>query len=240
MKKDKNTSKVNENCGCENDTQKCNCQDGACQCGETCKCDSNCKCHLNTKNDDALSEIEKAKNEYENQLKIANDKINELTLEVIKLKQEILKSQDEYKKRLEQKAEEANKQVAEKRQELENRLADEIEAKKQKLISDGMQQLFTTIDQFENVVNAPCSDPQVSAYVSGFKMLLSLFEQSLNNLGITRIIVQKGDKFNDDFMSAIDAVESNEFSSGTVTSVLSSAYIYNEKVVKHAVVVVSK
>ncbi len=178
--------------------------------------------------------------DYEHQLQLAHDKICELQLEVMGLKQEILKGQDEYKSRLAQKAQEANAQVAAKRQELEDRLTQEIEVKKHKLISNDMQQLFATIDQFENVINTPNSDPQVNAYIAGFKMLLSLFEQSLTNLGISRIMVKPGDKFDADTMAAIDGVTNAEFPVGCVVKVQSPAYIYNDKVVKHAIVIVSK
>lgn len=228
-----------EQCSCHDENQ-CHCENKDCE--DTCQCENDVDVHSDQVPADQveLDPTQTLINDYKHQIELANDKISELSLEVIKLKQEILKAQEDYKVRLEQKALEANEKVAAKRQELEDRLAQEIEIKKHKLISNDMQQLFATIDQFENVINAPNSDPQVSAYIAGFKMLLSLFEQSLTNLGISRIMVKQGDKFDADIMAAIDGIESDQFPKGTVVRVQSPAYVYNEKVVKHAIVIVSK
>ena len=100
--------------------------------------------------------------------------------------------------------------------------------------------ILEALEQFEMVVKAPVSDPMISGYVSGFKMILTMFENELSSLGFEKVQIAIRDEFDAETMQAFEVVEVEGFASHTVVEVIRNAYKYKGQVIKHAVVKLQK
>lgn len=97
------------------------------------------------------------------------------------------------------------------------------------------------IDNFERAINMDDDnlDDEVSKFLNGFKLIYSDLKKNLEDVGVTEI--ECLDKpFNPEMMDAVmtEKVEGKE--SGIVTSVMLKGYIYNDKVIRPAMVKVNE
>lgn len=222
-------------CCCEEESSCCNsgccCEDDSC-CNESC-CDKEDECCSST---NSKSEIVNLKKENEQLLK----KIENLKNEVTSYQFQLNKINDEYIQKVNEKSKEAKELLNKKILELEEKSKEEINSKINKYIEDKFSSMLDTIDRLNLIINSSNSSPEVNNYLQGFKMFSTMFQNSLNELNIQQIEVKVGDKFNEEYMQAFELVDDKKVSSGCVSSIVSQAYKYNNKVIKHAIVRVQK
>ncbi|MBE6447344.1 MAG: nucleotide exchange factor GrpE [Alphaproteobacteria bacterium] len=107
--------------------------------------------------------------------------------------------------------------------------------------------LLAVLDNFERInanierLNVSIeNDPNLKAYLDGIslceKELITVFKK----YGISKIEVTKGDSFNHEYHQAMCEVESNEHPAGSVMEVMQTGYSYNDRLLRPAMVSVSK
>ena len=106
---------------------------------------------------------------------------------------------------------------------------------------DVIKQLLTVVDNFERAIllDDENLEDELSKFLSGFKMIYTNLVNILNTKGVSEIECQN-QVFDPNTMQAVltDKVEGIE--SGHVIEVLQKGYIYNEKVIRPAMVKVNE
>ena len=97
------------------------------------------------------------------------------------------------------------------------------------------------LDNFERAINMDDNnlEDEVSKFLNGFKLIYNEFKKNLEDTGVKEI--ECLDKpFNPEFMEAVmtEVVEGKD--SGIVTNVMLKGYIYNDKVIRPAMVKVNE
>ena len=93
-------------------------------------------------------------------------------------------------------------------------------------------------DNFYMAFKVKPSDPNLAAYCKGFEMIYNQMLNSLESEGVSEIVPNVGDKFDHSKMQAIDVVESDQ--EDLVVSLANKGYMYRDRLVRPAMVVVSK
>lgn len=197
---------------------------------------NNSETHETKKVDHHQEEIKKLQKEIQD-LKQANQN---LTTEVNSYKSQINVLNDEYINKVTAKAKEAQELVNKKYQELEEKSKQEVQAKIDRWVEAKFDGLLNTIEQLANIINAPVASDEVRNYVYGFKMILSMLQNSLAEMNIRQIVVNVGDNFDENLMQAFEVVHDANVGENQVAYVISNAYEYNGKIIKHGVVKVQK
>lgn len=175
---------------------------------------------------------------------------NPLVAENETLKQEIIKLQAQlgslehelknlnasYIEKVTAKANEAQELVKQKQQELETRFHDELNSKINNYVEKKFGMFLDCINQLTTIVNSNVTSKEVEKYLVGFKMILDLFSRGLAEMDIVCVDIKVGDPFDEKYMSAFEMVNQENFAPNTVVEVLSPAYKFNDKVIKHALV----
>lgn len=119
------------------------------------------------------------------------------------------------------------------------RLKDEsIKDKKyssQKVIGE----LINPIDMFVKILDMPTSNPEVSNYQIGFKMIANQLVDIMKGEGLAPI-KSLGEKFDPTFMQAVETKEDLDKEEDIVLSVMQEGYMYKDRVLRPAMVVVNK
>ena len=129
------------------------------------------------------------------------------------------------------------------RKRLEKEKADAIKYANKNFAKD----LLSVLDNFERIKSnveklqdAIEKDPNLKAYLDGIglceKELVSIFKK----YGIEKVEVAAGDLFNHEFHQAMCEVESQEHPAGSVVAVMQTGYCYNDRLLRPAMVCVSK
>ncbi|PPE04466.1 heat shock protein GrpE [Entomoplasma ellychniae] len=101
------------------------------------------------------------------------------------------------------------------------------------------EDLIKPFDLLKKVVEAPNDNPEVKNYLAGFNMVINQIQNAFENNGIKAMGVKPGDEFNSNIHEANESVESAEFDSNKVVSVISDGYMIHDRVLVHAIVKVS-
>lgn len=173
-------------------------------------------------------------------MKEMQEKNEHLSVQVLKYESEIKKLQEEFIDKLKQKAKEAQALVDKKQKELDEKFSEELEIKKSKVYTKEMIPIIEALEQFEIIIRTPVDDPKLANYLTGFKMILSMFENALNMMNITKEHINIGDELDPNLMQAFELTESKGFKKNQVVEVLKHAYKYKDDVIKHAIVKVQK
>lgn len=174
------------------------------------------------------------------ELKEVQEKNEHLKMQVLKYESEIKKLQEEFIDKLKQKAREAQTLVDKKQKELDEKFSEELENKKSKIYTKEMIPIIEALEQFEIIIRTPVDDPKLANYLTGFKMILSMFESALSMMNITKEHVNIGDELDPNLMQAFELTESAGFKKNQVVEVIKHAYKYKDDVIKHAIVKVQK
>ncbi|MCS4536913.1 nucleotide exchange factor GrpE [Mycoplasma sp. CSL7475-4] len=147
--------------------------------------------------------------------------------------------------------EEINQDLKEKVRELSNKIAEnkritvpEDEIKKirqyalQKFFEEFSNPYSTLKAAIASGVNTP--DNNVKTYVKGFEMVLSMVENVFGSHGLKIVKPNIGDAFDPNSQKAIDFVIDNDKEANTIVKVNSDAYMLFDRVIKPAIVVLSK
>lgn len=186
---------------------------------------------------DLLKEEKKQLNKELLELKEKNLKLN---LEISKLENQIKQINSDYIQKVTQKAKEAQELVNKKHLELEEKSKLEVSRQVDRLIESKFDALLNAIEQLNKIIETPSENPEVKNYTYGFKMILGIIQNALNELGISQIVIEVGSEFNENVMQAFEMVDDKQVPSHHVAYVFSNAYKYKDTIIKHAVVKVQK
>lgn len=183
-------------------------------------------------------------NNLNNQLIIENKQLKEqvqvLNTKLEEALSEIKKINSDYVDKIAQKSIKAQKIINQKEQELQEKYALELKDKIARYIQKKLSKMLDSINQLSHVLAVEPQNDELKKYLMGFKMILAEFENSLVEMDIATVNVKIGDIFDETIMTAFEVVELPGFSSNTVVEVISPAYKYEDKIIKHAVVKVQK
>lgn len=183
-------------------------------------------------------------NDLNNQLVIENKQLKEqvqvLNTKLEEALSEIKKINSDYVDKIAQKSIKAQKIINQKEQELQEKYALELKDKIARYIQKKLSKMLDSINQLSRVLAVEPQNDELKKYLMGFKMILAEFENSLVEMDIATVNVKIGDIFDETIMTAFEVVELPGFSSNTVVEVISPAYKYEDKIIKHAVVKVQK
>ncbi|MBR4486173.1 nucleotide exchange factor GrpE, partial [bacterium] len=147
---------------------------------------------------------------------------------------------ENYKKQVLEKAVQAQKILNEKQEEIKIRYQNEFDDKKKYAIEKDAGKLIEVINNFDLARKHSPQDPQVKNYVTGFKMILNMFKNLLNDLHIHEIEIKPGDEFDHNFMEVLEQIPSDRYKTNQVIEVLRPAYKLHDHVVSFAKVRVAK
>lgn len=188
-------------------------------------------------NDQHVNEIKKLEEEI-NSLKT---KLSHLEEENFNYKTEITKINNDYIEKIKQKANEAQELIKIKQAELEKRFETELDTQISNYIEKKFSSFLDSINQLSRIINSSTnSSEEIKNYLIGFKMILDLFYRALADLNINIIDIKIGDQFDEKYMSAFEVVDVDNMKSNTIVEVISPAYKFMDKVIKHGLVKVQK
>ena len=105
----------------------------------------------------------------------------------------------------------------------------------QKVVSE----LVDPIDMLVKVINFGSPNPEIQNYLYGFKMIADKLVDILKTEGLGEVVALN-QKFDPKTMEAMSIVENDEFEEDTVVEVKQTGYTYKDRLIRPAMVVVSK
>ncbi len=104
-----------------------------------------------------------------------------------------------------------------------------------------IKNLLPTIDNFERAISIDESvnTEEVNKFLSGFKMIYNNLKETLNSFQVKEIECLNK-PFDPNIMEAVMVEENKSVEPDTVIEVLQKGYTYKDKVIRHAMVKVSK
>lgn len=100
-------------------------------------------------------------------------------------------------------------------------------------------EIIPVCDNLERATQVTVQDPEVEKFLKGFKMIQGQLEYVLKNAGLEKIEALNL-KFDPNFHEAAEVVEDSAIDSDTVVGVMRTGYKFGEKVVRPALVKVTK
>jgi len=102
-----------------------------------------------------------------------------------------------------------------------------------------IKELLPVIDNLERAVDHAKEAGESGGLLEGVEMTLDLFKKSLANLGVTQVS-SLGETFNPERHEAVQQIESANHEPNIVVSEFQKGYMLNERLIRPAMVVVSK
>ncbi len=102
-----------------------------------------------------------------------------------------------------------------------------------------IKQLLIIIDNLEKAISASLDENPIDAVREGVELTLKGLLDTLEKSGLS-LVQAKGEQFDPNFHEAISAMEDNKVKPGTVVQVLQKGYTLNERLIRPAMVIVSK
>lgn len=96
-------------------------------------------------------------------------------------------------------------------------------------------EILPVLDNFERAIESECTD---ETFKNGMQMIYSQFSDSLKKIGVTEMEAL-GAEFDPNLHNAIKQTEDENFGENIVCEVFQKGYMYNDKVIRHAVVAVA-
>lgn len=189
------------------------------------------------KKEQVLTEVDQLKKEI-NELKA---KLILLDEQNFKYKSEISKLNSDYIQKIMQKSAEAQELIKEKQNELEEKFKTKLDEQIINYVEKKFSSFLDSINQLNRIINlSDNTSNEVKNYLIGFKMILDLFHHALSDLNIKIIEINVGDEFDEKYMSAFEAVHVDNVKQNSVVEVISPAYQFMGKIIKHGLVKVQK
>jgi molecular chaperone GrpE len=104
---------------------------------------------------------------------------------------------------------------------------------------DAVREILPVADNLERALAAAPMTAAPDALLDGVKMVLKLLQDSLERLGVTRIVTV-GERFDPALHEAIQQVETTEHPMGTIVAELVPGYKNGERLVRAAMVAVAR
>jgi molecular chaperone GrpE len=102
-----------------------------------------------------------------------------------------------------------------------------------------IDKLIPALDAFHIALRTPVDDPKLKNYLVGFDYIYKQIQQALDGEGVREIVVKIEDPFDVQTMHALET-EVRDGPPNRVIKVLSPGYRLHERVIKQALVIVSK
>jgi len=100
-------------------------------------------------------------------------------------------------------------------------------------------ELFPIMDSFDSAISSVVSSNDKEAFLKGLKLLQGEFHRILEVNGLKKIKTV-GEKFDPNFHQAEEEVETDKFPAGVIAEEIRSGYTLNDRLLRPAVVKVSK
>ncbi|MCR4610325.1 MAG: nucleotide exchange factor GrpE [Lachnospiraceae bacterium] len=98
-----------------------------------------------------------------------------------------------------------------------------------------LEKMLPVVDNFERGLDAA---PEDDSFADGMKMIYKQLMTSLEEIGVKEIEAE-GEEFNPDYHNAVMHIEDDELGENIVAEVLQKGYMYNDSVLRHAMVKVA-
>lgn len=106
-------------------------------------------------------------------------------------------------------------------------------------LNDFLMESIETIDIFDKAVSVKTDDDKLNKFLSGFIMINNRLKNILENYGVVQIdCLNKA--FDPNFESALETVEVDGIEPGIVVEIVMTGYMYKDRVLRPAMVKVSK
>ena len=171
---------------------------------------------------------EKPKQKKEKKANKEQEKIQSLEKEVEKLKLEVANWKNEY---LKAHADSQN---------FQKRINDQAIKDRKYASQHVVGELVQPIDMLVQIVNMPAPSPEIQNYVIGFQMIANQLSDILKNEGLAPIECKAGSSFDPSVMQAVETSNDSNFEDNIVTKVMQNGFMYKDRVLRPAMVVVNK
>jgi molecular chaperone GrpE len=115
----------------------------------------------------------------------------------------------------------------------------EIEDAKQRGKDDAIKDVLPVFDNLERAVAAADSAQTITSVIEGVKMVLKLFEDTCERMGLTRVKTV-GERFDPAVHEAIQQVETDAHPPGTILTEIVPGYLFGQRLLRAAMVVVAR
>lgn len=102
-----------------------------------------------------------------------------------------------------------------------------------------IEKILPVVDIFSKVLSVEVEDEVLKNYLTGFSYVHRQLLEALTSEGVTETVVKPGEKFNGDYMYALEQEYNPDLANNTVTSVHNNCYKLHDRIVRPAMVVVS-
>lgn len=133
-------------------------------------------------------------------------------------------------------------QLLRKQAEFENfrkRTQEERTRERKYALQDFLSEAIETTDIFDKAVNVQTEDEKLKKYLIGFNMINNRLKNLMENYGVTPM-EPLNKPFDPNLHDALETVEVEGVESGIVVEVIQRGYMYKDRVLRHAMVKVSK
>lgn len=188
------------------------------------------------KHDLTNKEIHNLKNtidQYQKTLKDKDDVISNLTSQI----ETYTKQYKDLVLSIEQKA---NNKINETINEYKIKLNKESEYFKKYAIEKDAMKIIDLVLQLERACNFPSNDDKINNFLSGFKIILTMANNLLNDLHISIIRPKNGDIFDPNTMECFELVMDENKKNDTIHSIIENGYKLHDHILKPALVKVVK
>lgn len=102
-----------------------------------------------------------------------------------------------------------------------------------------IEQLLPVVDNFERAIASSQNNPDLDSLIKGIDMIFRQISETLEQAGLVSIKAV-GEPFNPNFHQAIMQVESEEYEEGIVVEEVQKGYLLKDRILRAAMVKVSK
>jgi molecular chaperone GrpE len=115
----------------------------------------------------------------------------------------------------------------------------EIEEARARGREDAVKDVLPVFDNLERAVSAAASAQTIESVVEGVKMVLKLFEDTSERMGLTRVKTV-GERFDPTVHEAIQQQETDDHPPGTILTEVVPGYMIGQRLLRAAMVVVAR
>jgi molecular chaperone GrpE len=115
----------------------------------------------------------------------------------------------------------------------------EIEEARTRGREDAVKDVLPVFDNLERAVTAAASAQTIESVVEGVKMVLKLFEDTSERMGLTRVKTV-GERFDPTMHEAIQQQETDDQPPGTILTEIVPGYMIGQRLIRAAMVVVAR
>ncbi|MBN1655866.1 MAG: nucleotide exchange factor GrpE [Deltaproteobacteria bacterium] len=115
----------------------------------------------------------------------------------------------------------------------------DIEEVKVRAREDLLRELLPVFDNLRRAISASSEVQNTDSVIEGVQMVLKLFEDTGERLGLERI-ESLGQRFDPAIHDALQQIETSEYQPGTIVSEITPGYLFGKRLLRAALVVVAR